>query len=108
MRPQIAVLWSLNAARASITPDGVAFPGSFQLGDDLALEVRVWESQHDELHGASGHVELQTTRRKPRTLDTPRQNGDDARSQAGMTVPVSASERLTPWVLVDFYALEIA
>jgi hypothetical protein len=30
------------------------------------VEVRVRESQHDELHGADGHVSLQTTRRKSR------------------------------------------
>ena len=37
-------------------PDGVALPQPFQFGDDLAVEVGMRESQHDELHGSYSHV----------------------------------------------------
>ena len=37
-------------------PNRVAVPQPLQFGDDLAVEVRVAEPQHDELHGSNGHV----------------------------------------------------
>jgi hypothetical protein len=37
-------------------PDGVAVAQPLQLGDDLAVEVRVVEAQDDELHRSDGHT----------------------------------------------------
>jgi hypothetical protein len=44
----------LRTASASIT-HGVALSQALQLGDDLAVELRVLEAEHDELNWPDGH-----------------------------------------------------
>jgi hypothetical protein len=46
-------------------PDRVARPEPLQLGDDLAVELRVVESQHDELDWSDRHCRPSLRCRRP-------------------------------------------